>query len=563
MASPTTNLRETTHHRQATEPMTFRNVLADHHRANGLSVLLMVLAELAGPALLALSGLLIVLASTGIAIMLLTVQIVSVRAMALLRAAAGYGEDLVTHDSAFKLLADLRVRVWLRLIPLVPGPSDTGKLLARVSRDIDDIRDALLAGWIPAIAVPVSALVVATIAWLVDPLAGVLLTVGMIAALILTTAAALIQPDVGAIDRTRLHAQVVDTLLGADELRAYGAWTHAVDLVRATSAKAAERERRLAVRRGLATATASLVGALTTAALAVGLSLRIDMGLANHLILAPMVLMSLGAFESIGALGPAVQRIRLARNAMASLNATLTTPPVGQDDYTLSPQITTISGQHLAIQHTQVKDCSFTLTRGEVLAIVGPSGVGKTSLLRTICGLLTPSAGQFFADGQPVPHLRDVIAVAGQDAHLMPTAIGANVAIGAGPHPPQHLDMAIARAMDAAQLDEWIATLDEGINTHVGVGQVSVSGGQQRRIALARALVSDRPFVALDEPTAGLDAETATAFLDDALEVLQDRGVLMITHDEAVIARADKVLTLRVRGAESPEDGGALEDARS
>lgn len=526
------------------EPITFKNVLAGHHRANSLSVLLMVLAELASPALLALSGLLIVLASTGIAIMLLTVQIVSVRAMALLRAAAGYGEDLVTHDSAFKLLADLRVRVWLRLIPLVPGPADTGKLLARVSRDIDDIRDALLAGLIPAIAVPVSATVVATIAWFVDPLAGIILTIGMIAALALTTLAALIQPDTDAIDRTTLHAQVVDTLNGADELRAYGAWQQAVDLVGETSAKAAERERRLAMRRGLATATASLVGAVTTGALALLLSARIDAGLANHLVLAPMLLMSLGAFESIGALGPAVQRIRLARKAMTSLNATLATPPAGLDDVPLDHTISTISGEDLAIQHTEVTGCSFTLSRGEVLAIVGPSGVGKTSLLRTLCGLVTPAAGQLYADGQPVPHLRDVIAVAGQDAHLMPTAIATNVAIGAGPNPPAHLDATIAKALDAAQLDTWVATLEEGINTHVGVGQISVSGGQQRRIALARALVSDRPFVALDEPTAGLDAATANAFLDDALEVLHDRGVLIITHDDAVIARADRVLTL-------------------
>lgn len=527
-----------------TEPITFGQVLAGHHRANSLSVFLMVLAELASPALLALSGLLIVLASTGIAIFLLTVQIVSVRAMALLRAAAGYGEDIVTHDSAFKLLADLRVQVWLRLIPLVPGPADTGKLLARVSRDIDDIRDALLAGLIPAIAVPVSATIVAIIAWLVDPLAGVILTIGMIAALALTTMAALIQPDTDAIDRTTLHAQVVDTLNGADELRAYGAWQQAVDLVGETSAKAAERERRLAMRRGLATATASLAGAVTTGALAVLVSGRIDAGVADHLVLAPMVLMSLGAFESIGALGPAVQRIRLARSAMASLNATLATPPTGLDDVPLDHTITTISGQDLAIKHTEVVGCAFSLSRGEVLAIIGPSGVGKTSLLRTLCGLVTPEAGQLYADGHPVPHLRDVIAVAGQDAHLMPTAIATNVAIGAGPTPPAHLEMAIAKALDAAQLDQWIATLAEGVDTHVGVGQISVSGGQQRRIALARALVSDRPFVALDEPTAGLDRATANAFLDDALEVLHDRGVVIITHDEAVIARADRVLTL-------------------
>lgn len=526
------------------QPITFKNVLAGHHRANSLSVFLMVLAELASPALLALSGLLIVLASTGVPIMLLTVQIVSVRTMALLRAAAGYGEDIVTHDSAFKLLADLRVCVWLRLIPLVPGPSDTGKLLARVSRDVDDIRDALLAGWIPAIAVPVSAAVVASIAWLVDPLAGIILTVGVLAALVCTTVAALIQPDIDSIDRTTLHAQVVDTLNGADELRAYGAWQHAVDLVGTTSAKAAERERRLAVRRGLATAAASLVGAITTGVLAILLSTRIEAGLANHLTLAPMLLMSLGTFESTGALGPAVQRIRLARKAMASLNTTLETPPIGLDDYPLAHDITTFSVKDLAIKHTQVTGCSFSLTRGEVLAIVGPSGVGKTSLLRTLCGLVTPEAGQLYANGQPVPHLRDVIAVASQDAHLMPTAIATNVAIGAGPNPPNHLDTAIAKAVGAAQLDTWISTLNEGIDTHVGVGQISVSGGQQRRIALARALVSDRPFVALDEPTAGLDTATASAFLDDAMKVLQDRGVLIITHDEAVIARADRVLTL-------------------
>ena len=525
-------------------PITLRGVLKGHHRANSLSVLLMVLAELASPALLALSGLLIVLASTGIPIMLLTVQIVSVRTMALLRAAAGYGEDLVTHDSAFKLLADLRVRVWLRLIPLVPGPSNTGTLLARVSRDIDDIRDALLAGLIPAIAVPVSAAFVAVIAWLVDPLAGMILTIGMVAALGATTVAALLQPDVDAIDRTALHGQVVDTLHGADELRSYGAWAHAVTLVAHTSAGAADRERRLAVRRGLAAMVASVVGAGATTLLAIALGYKIEAGGANHLTLAPMVLMSLGAFEVIGALGPAVQRLRLARRAMANLNASLAAPPIGLPDTPINHPITHISVEDVQVRHTKVTGCSFALARGEVLAIVGPSGVGKTSLLRTLCGLVIPESGQIYADGEAVPHLRDAIAVAGQDAHLMPTTIAANVAIGAGPQPASHQEAAIARALEAAQLHDWIASLPEGMHTHVGVGQIAVSGGQQRRIALARALMSDRPFVALDEPTAGLDKVTANAFLDDALAVLAGRGVIIITHDADVIARADHVLHL-------------------
>lgn len=549
MALPTARAaRPRPYRTDLTTPYTIRGLLHGYGWPNVGSVSLMVLAELASPALLALSGLLIVLASTGIPIMLLTVQIVSVRAMALLRASAGYFEDVITHDTAFRLLATLRVSVWTYLIPLVPGPSDTGKLLARVSRDIDDIRDALLAGLIPAIAVPVATVIVTIIAWIVDPVAGWIMTVGALLGLGGTTIAALAQPGIESTDRTALHAQIVDTLGGAEELRAYGAWDQAVTLVASTSHLAADRERRLAIRRGWATTVASLAGAFSTTAMGYALYQRSLDGLADPLTVAPMVLMSLGAFEVIGALGPAVQRIRLARQAIDHVNATLATPPIGLDDAPVNPAVTTIGVDGVTLAHTDLPPITFTLSQGEVLAIAGPSGIGKTSLLRALCGLNQRSGGRILADGEPVAHLREVIAVAGQDAHLMPTTIAGNVAIGLGPLKDAGDDQAITdritQALTLAQVDQWVATLAEGIHTHVGIGYLTVSGGQQRRIALARALVSQRPFVALDEPTAGLDQATAQEFLDDALAVLGDRGVIIISHDEMVLSRADRVLWL-------------------
>jgi ABC-type transport system involved in cytochrome bd biosynthesis fused ATPase/permease subunit len=166
-----------------------------------------------------------------------------------------------------------------------------------------------------------------------------------------------------------------------------------------------------------------------------------------------------------------------------------------------------------------------TVSPGERVALVGPSGSGKTTIAATIMGLLPAMAGSVEVDG-PIGYLA-------QDAYLFDTSVAENVRIGNR----DATDAEIAAALAAARLDLPLDRL-------VGLHGTEVSGGEARRIALARLLVRPHPVLVLDEPTEHLDAPTATALLDDLWQLSDRAAVLVITHDRALAEACDRVITL-------------------
>ncbi|HEY6891566.1 MAG TPA: ATP-binding cassette domain-containing protein, partial [Solirubrobacter sp.] len=177
----------------------------------------------------------------------------------------------------------------------------------------------------------------------------------------------------------------------------------------------------------------------------------------------------------------------------------------------------------------------FELHEGERVALIGPSGAGKTVLAHLLAGLQAPDEGELASAPEQV-------RLAGQDAHLFATSIANNVRIGS----PHAGDAQIERALRATGLDDWLDALPDGIHTLVGEAGFAVSGGQRQRIALARCLVSPARLLLLDEPTAMLDPPAAHAFLTDLERAAGDRGVLVITHQRGDMQDSfDRVLELR------------------
>ncbi len=136
--------------------------------------------------------------------------------------------------------------------------------------------------------------------------------------------------------------------------------------------------------------------------------------------------------------------------------------------------------------------------------------------------------------------MRRVVALCGQDAHLFATTIRENVRLARPEAPDEDVLAALRRAGAGA----WLDSLPDGLDTFVGEEGALVSGGQRQRIALARALLSGARILILDEPTAHLDEETATAVLDDLLAASGDTGLLLITHSPLRLDRFDEVLAL-------------------
>jgi ATP-binding cassette subfamily C protein CydC len=196
-----------------------------------------------------------------------------------------------------------------------------------------------------------------------------------------------------------------------------------------------------------------------------------------------------------------------------------------------------------------LRDVSFVLEPGARVALVGPSGAGKSTIAALLVRWMDPCAGRITLGGADLRDLRGddvrrVIGHLGDDAYLFDSTIAANLRIGR----PAATDTELADALDRARLGDWVRGLPEGLGTGVGEHGVAVSGGQRRRIALARALLADFPVLVLDEPTEHLDEETARALLTDLMDATRGRTVLLITHRADAHEFVDSVLTLEGGG---------------
>jgi ABC-type multidrug transport system fused ATPase/permease subunit len=193
-----------------------------------------------------------------------------------------------------------------------------------------------------------------------------------------------------------------------------------------------------------------------------------------------------------------------------------------------------------------LKGVSLTVKRGESVGFVGPSGCGKSTLVDVILGLLTPNAGHVTVDGRDIQHSlrawQDQIGYVPQSVYLTDDTMRRNVAFGFLNE--QIDDLAVHRAIKAAQLEEFVASLPDGLETIVGERGVRLSGGQLQRIGIARALYHDPAILVLDEATSALDTDTEQGVMRAVTALHGSKTLLIVAHRITTVAQCDRCYRL-------------------
>lgn len=520
--------------------------------------------------LAAVSAWLIARASQMPPVLTLSVAVVSVRAFGISRGVFRYLERLTSHSVALRGMARLREHMYLALAQgrlAAVAPLRRGDLLARVGQDVDHVGDVVVRSLIPAGVALVVSLGAVVLETALLPSAGLLLAACLVVAGVV--APALAQRGSRDVEvrtseaRARMSAIALEILEDSPQLVVAGRMPERTADLRATDAAlvrtADDAARPLAVAAALANLA---VGVAVLGAVLLGVP-AVTAGTLTPVALAVVVLTPLAAFEATSVLPAAATQLLRSRAAAARIMTLLdaATPP--PDPATPSSacrpqnQGTRSEGAGGAFVAAEGVACGWQsgavvvegldleLAAGRVVALVGPSGIGKTTALMTLAGLVPPLAGTVTsgADASTSP-----LVLTTEDAHLFRTTILENLRVARGTVTPEEA----TRTLDDVGLGAWLAGLPDGLDTHLDAA--TVSGGERRRLLVARALLADAPLLGIDEPAEHLDTEAADAFMTDLVPALAraGRGVVVATHRLSGLEHADEVLVLARPTAAEP-----------
>ncbi len=523
------------------------------------------IATTSGIALTATSGWLIVRASQRPPILLLLTAIVAVRAFGMARPAFRYWERLRSHDAALADLADRRTTAYERLVPLTParlGRRGRADLLTGVVDDLTDVVDAQVRVTVPVLAALVASVMATIVLTLLAPMAGlVIATMAILTIPILMLGWRLETGSQQALLGARTELSRVAALVSgnAGELQAIGAdgraqlWLSTAhgDLSRA----AGRQSRGRALAAGLLLLLTAAGTIAMTAAILAGVGTTISAPVAALLVLTPIAL-----GDTYSTLPDAIRALARSQASALRLRKLLDQEPAVSSSGVQSLKIAGGVPPRISLGEMtaawsgsvpQVGPLDLQIQPGTRLAVTGPNGCGKSTLLAVLARALDPASGSYRLGEQDAQSLdlgqaRQVFAVLDDEPHLFASTLRANLELarpGAG-------DPDLLEALERAGLAQWHAELGQGLDTVIGTDGRGVSGGERARLGLARALLSKRPVLLLDEPVAHLDHVTAESVMGDLTRSATGQSVIMVTHRRAGLAGFDRVIDLSLQTSE-------------
>jgi ATP-binding cassette subfamily C protein CydCD len=548
-----------------------------------LSIVFGTATILCGMGLMGASAYIISAAALHPSIATLQIAIVGVRFFGLGRGCFRYVERLFSHDATFRILAQIRVSLFQGLDRLKPARIvgfRSGDLLSRATQDISGLE----AFYVRSVAPPVIGFLIMLItsAYLVSYGMEIFLGYIVIALAVAGFLPALVswiskKPGAAVTEAKQgLSVAILDGLQGLADLCAYRQVKNQVELVRSENRKLVQAQAKISTVQAVQV-TLGLVGTYLGgwAVLYLAIS-RVENGAIAGVYLAVLGLVALFSFEAITPLPAAAQSLTLNLEATRRLLEITHRGEISEspNSANLLPEQYDLEITGLRFAYPVLKGMmeerdektsglvldgiDISLPRGKKIAIVGPSGVGKTTLIQLILGFWDVYQGTIFINKQnhkqyTSEQLCQNLAVVPQGSFLFNGTIRDNLLLAQS----EANEVELEEACRLAQIDEFVDSLPDGLDTWVGEQGLRLSGGERQRIILARAMLKKSPLLILDEPTANLDAITELRVMEAILRSKADQSIILCTHRLVAMETLDEILVLkegRVKEAGSHEE---------
>lgn len=526
-----------------------------------LGVVLAILTLLASIGLLTLSGWFLsasaVAGFAGLYSFNYMLPAAGVRGTAIARTAGRYFERLVSHDATFRVLQHLRVTTFSKLLPLSPAGLARyrqGELLNRVVADVDTLDHLYLRVISPLVGALVVIVVVTLGLCLLD--VNIALVLGGIMLLTLFLLPPLFyragKPTGENLTRLRgeYRQQLTGWLQGQAELTIFGASRRYRAQMENTELNWHEAQRKQSELTALSQALMLLIGGIAVMAMlwmasgGVGdnsqpgplIALFVFCALAAFEALAPVT----GAFQHLGQVVASALRITQITGQQPEVQFSTAASDVPEQ---LALRLADVSFAYDGQAQPALDHINLTIPAGAHVAVLGRTGCGKSTLLQLLTRAWDPAEGQILFNDTPLtamsePALRKTVSVVPQRVHLFSATLRDNLLLAA----PGAADDALSAMLEKVGLHKLLD--DEGLNSWLGEGGRQLSGGELRRLAIARALLHDAPLMLLDEPTEGLDATTERQILDLLEKEMQGKTVLMVTHRLRGLVDFDQIIVM-------------------
>lgn len=477
-------------------------------------------------------------------------------AVAVGRAVVSWLTELAAHRASAAVKSELRGRLLERAAELGPGwlsRQRTGSLVALATRGVDALDD-YFSRYLPqlglAVVVPVAVLArIVTEDWV--SAAVIVVTLPLIPVFMVLIGWA----TQARMDRqwrllSRLSGHFLDVIAGLPTLKVFGRAKAQAESIRAITSeyrRATLRTLRIAF---LSSFALELLSTLSVALVAVGIGMRLvhgDLDLYTGLVI---LILAPEAYLPIRQVGAQYHAAAEGLSAAEEIFRVLETEPradgAGEMPGTLRLELEGVTVRHAGRSEASLDAASLVVAPGETVALVGPSGVGKSTLLDVLLGFVEPAEGRVRVGGADLASLdldrwRQQIAWVPQRPYLFAGTVAENVRLAR----PDADDTAVREALRDAGAYDFVTALPRGVDTLLGEDGAGISAGQRQRLALARAFLADRPLLLLDEPTAALDGETEAGIVDAVRRLAEGRTVLLVVHRPALLAVADRVVELR------------------